>query len=85
MDVPLVFDRLDTPLARALVGGTSAARLAGLVHRAWVSFARTGDPDSAHTLGWTAYRPDRPANFVIDETCFVDLEREALLRKSWGR
>ena len=84
MDVPLVFDNLDTALARTLVGGRAGQRLASLMHTAWVDFARTGNPDPAQALGWAPYEVGRPASFIIDETCRLDTEREARLRELWG-
>jgi para-nitrobenzyl esterase len=48
MELPFVFDRLDIPAlrgARGLLGtGEPPAELATRMHRAWVDFARTGDP-----------------------------------------
>ncbi|MGW1353286.1 carboxylesterase/lipase family protein [Streptomyces sp. NPDC002409] len=49
LELPFVFDRLDDPAYAPLLGAHPPRALADAMHRAWVSFARTGDP------GWEAY------------------------------
>ncbi|WP_406830686.1 carboxylesterase family protein [Pedococcus sp. KACC 23699] len=52
LELPFVFDTLGED---ALMAGTSAPQaLAEEMHRAWVDFARSGDP------GWPAWAPDEP-------------------------
>ncbi|MFW0794540.1 carboxylesterase family protein [Gordonia sp. CPCC 205515] len=48
VEIPFVFDRLAT--AHALIGPEPDQRIADEMHRAWVSFATTGDP------GWSAHQ-----------------------------
>lgn len=54
MELPFVFDQVSLPALRgrdALLGDVEPpTELAASMHRAWVAFARTGDP------GWPAYR-----------------------------
>ena len=83
-DVPLVFDKLATPLARALSGGPAAQKVASVVHSAWVDFARFGNPDPRGELGWSRYQISNPTSFVFDEDCRIDIEREARLRALWA-
>ena len=49
LELPFVFDNLDDPGYAALLGPGPPQRIADSVHRAWVSFAATGDP------GWPPY------------------------------
>jgi para-nitrobenzyl esterase len=50
MELPFVFDCLDLPAARPLLGpAPPPARLATRMHAAWVRFATTGDP------GWNRH------------------------------
>ncbi|GAA1570156.1 MULTISPECIES: carboxylesterase/lipase family protein [Kribbella] len=54
IELPFVFDNLDDPSIAPMLGRRPPQHLADLVHRAWVDFAKTGDP------GWPAYtRPER--------------------------
>jgi carboxylesterase type B len=52
-DVAFVFDNLDDPTGKPLLGNTPPQALADEMHRAWVDFITTGDP------GWPAYGADR--------------------------
>jgi para-nitrobenzyl esterase len=49
LELPFVWDRLELPASRALVGDDLAALqpLATAIHRAWAQFVRTGDPNVA--------------------------------------
>jgi len=53
LEIPFVFDVLDLPEGRALVGDAPPQDLADAMHAAWVRFVTDGDP------GWPAYGADR--------------------------
>jgi para-nitrobenzyl esterase len=63
LELGFVFDTLGT--GSALAGETAPQQLADQMHRAWVAFARDGDP------GWTAWTPDAPAVMTFDVTSEV--------------
>jgi para-nitrobenzyl esterase len=84
LDVPLVFDRLDTGLARVLAGEHHDRGVAALMHSCWAAFAATGDPDPAQKHGWSAWSADRPGSFVIDGRCHLDTVRDSRLCTLWG-
>ena len=45
LEIPFVFDTLDQPRRRQFTGdGPERAAIADAMHRAWIAFARTGDP-----------------------------------------
>jgi para-nitrobenzyl esterase len=64
MDLPFVFDRVHLPRLHGphgLLGPQQPpADLASRMHRAWIRFARTGDP------GWEPYTSERRATMRID-------------------
>ena len=53
MEIGFVFDALDVPEGRAMVGDDPPQELADAMHGAWVRFVRDGDP------GWPAYGEQR--------------------------
>ena len=54
LEIPFVFDTLDQRGADKFTGtGPERAAIADAMHRAWIAFARTGDP------GWPAYEAPR--------------------------
>ncbi|MSQ13518.1 MAG: carboxylesterase/lipase family protein [Dehalococcoidia bacterium] len=63
----LVFDNLQVPVNN--MGGMRA--LAGQVSSAWISFARTGDPNNPTIPAWPAYSKDKRATMVLDFDCRV--------------
>ncbi|MCW2676171.1 MAG: Carboxylesterase [Modestobacter sp.] len=52
VEIPFVFDTLDTPDAAAILGDNAPQSLADTVHAAWVRFITDADP------GWAPYEPD---------------------------
>ncbi|HEY0215306.1 MAG TPA: carboxylesterase family protein [Cellulomonas sp.] len=71
-ELPFVFDNLDHPDWQPLLAGGGSQRIADDVHRAWVDFARTGDP------GWPRYRADARLvhRFAEPGVTLVDPDRE---------
>ncbi|WP_043636594.1 carboxylesterase/lipase family protein [Nonomuraea candida] len=81
VELPFVFDLADRPELHgphALLGpGAAPAHLAGRVHRAWVRFARTGDP------GWDPYDTRRRATMRIDTGWTLVDDPRAAERLAW--
>ncbi|MGX5695863.1 carboxylesterase/lipase family protein [Agromyces soli] len=78
MELPAVFDRLDSPDGVALTGGAAPASLAEEMHGAWVAFAAQGEP------GWERWDSRRPVRVFDVETRTVFAPREDE-RASWSR
>ena len=67
LEVPFVFDTIDTPSAALVTGAAPPQEIADDMHRRWLEFAATGDP------GWPAYTPERRAVMTFDlESGVVD-------------
>lgn len=58
LEIGFVFDTLGP--SSTMAGGTAPQQLADEMHRAWISFARDGDP------GWEAWAPEEPAVMIFD-------------------
>jgi para-nitrobenzyl esterase len=70
LDIPFVFDTLDRGGAEAFTGtGADRRPVADAMHRAWIAFARTGDPSHAGVPAWPPYEPDRRATMRFDAEC----------------
>ena len=64
LDIPLVFDNIGQPGSRT--GTTPAAqRVADAMADALLAFARTGDPRTGATAGWSPYSLDRRETMVF--------------------
>jgi para-nitrobenzyl esterase len=72
LEIGFVFDTLDAEGSDALYGSAPPAELAATMHRAWVDFARSGQP------GWPAYdRATRATmTFDVESTVIDDPRRE---------
>lgn len=60
LEVPFVFDTIDTPSAALVTGAAPPQAIADDMHRRWLDFAAAGDP------GWPAYTPKRRAVMTFD-------------------
>ena len=54
VEIPFVFDNLDSPDARLAIGSDPRTDLAAEMHAAWIRFAATGDP------GWQRFDASYP-------------------------
>jgi len=70
MEIPFVFNNI--ALADQVTGGGSAAEaMADKVSRAWIHFARSGDPTVKGIPLWPAYTRDNGATMVLDNSSHV--------------
>jgi para-nitrobenzyl esterase len=60
-ELPFVFDTIDKPGARGLVGDAPSAKAAAAAHATWVRFITTGDP------GWERYDTGRRVTGLLGE------------------
>ncbi len=77
VDLPFVFDTLDTDSGRALAGDAPPQALADAMRAAWIAFARDGDP------GWRPYDPADRAVMVFDERSEVVTDPHGDRRTAW--
>jgi para-nitrobenzyl esterase len=68
MELPFVFDHVDDT---QFMNGTGRDRntLADKMSRAWVSFAKTGNPNHPGLPNWPAFDPVRRATMVFNTEC----------------
>jgi len=69
-EISFVFDNADI-CDHYSAGDPSAFALSKQMSTAWVSFARTGNPNHSSLPNWPAYTPDRRATMYFDAPCFV--------------
>jgi para-nitrobenzyl esterase len=85
IEIPFVFGTLREPLLAPLFAfSPGAGRLSARMQRAWVAFARSGDPGHEDLPEWPAYDATRRATLSFDTRCQVeDSPFDAALR-FWG-
>jgi para-nitrobenzyl esterase len=68
MEIPFVFDHVDNT---TFMNGRGADRytLASMMAEAWVSFARTGNPNHPGLAEWPAFDTTRRGTMVFDTEC----------------
>ncbi len=88
LDIPFVFGSTQHPLALPLTGiTTSAVRLSRKMQRAWIGFARDGNPGHERLPSWPAYEPRHRPTMVLGRRCSLDhapLEAERRLLEDWA-
>lgn len=80
LDIPFMFDNVEE--SRVLVGpGEGPEQLAAMMSDAWISFARTGTPESELLPDWPAYSPQQRMVMTFDTEPAVVDDPEAAARK----
>jgi len=77
LEIGFTFDTLDHPGGDRLLGPAPPQQLADTMHRAWVSFVRTGDP------GWPRYDLGRRPVMRFADTCTVIDDPRPAERALW--
>jgi para-nitrobenzyl esterase len=79
-ELPFVFYNTER-CATMTGGGPEALDLAGRVSDAWVSFARTGNPNHAGLPAWPAYDAAKVPTMIFDTKCEAANDPDGALRK----
>ncbi|MBC6995007.1 carboxylesterase family protein [Neolewinella lacunae] len=83
MDLPFVFDNIDR--CKNMTGGGEAAHLlADRMSKAWINFARTGNPNHKGIPQWPAYDQDKGATMMMDTKWSVRNHPDAALLKFYA-
>jgi para-nitrobenzyl esterase len=68
MDIPFVFENVD--ISRPVVGdGQDRYALADTMSRAWVAFARSGNPNHKGLPSWDPFTAERRATMIFNNEC----------------
>lgn len=70
MELPFVFDNI-ARCQEMTGGGAEAHTLAQKMSRAWVSFAKSGNPNHSGLPQWPEYTAENGANMIFDNKCEV--------------
>ena len=70
MDLPFVFNNI-TRCRKMTGGGSSAYELADKISSAWISFAKTGNPNTNELPEWKPYTVESGATMIFNEKCEV--------------
>jgi para-nitrobenzyl esterase len=77
LEIGFVFDTLDAEQGEALYGSSPPAELAAAMHKAWIDFARSGQP------GWDAYTPATRATMTFGLTSTLSHDPRPQQRTAW--
>jgi para-nitrobenzyl esterase len=68
IELPFVFKTFDSPLSDEIVGPTPPIELSDIMQDAWISFARTGNPNHKGMPEWPRYDTERRATMIFNTT-----------------
>jgi para-nitrobenzyl esterase len=77
-EIPLIFSNVALT-GTANGGGKAAYALSDKMSQAWISFARTGNPNNAKLPNWPAFTSEKGATMIFDDTCVVRNNPDAAL------
>jgi para-nitrobenzyl esterase len=85
LELPLVWNRLDLPMAGILFGAglALAPPLATAMHTSWAQFIRTGDPNGGGLPPWPRYDAARRPTLLLDRSCEVVDDPAGEARALW--
>jgi para-nitrobenzyl esterase len=84
MDIPFVWNTLDTPLSRTFTGDSPTRQpLADLMHAAWAAFIHSGNPAIASLPDWPPYDLDRRATMIFSDVPHVVDDPQGQVRPLW--
>jgi para-nitrobenzyl esterase len=82
LEIPFVFNNVDPPIG--LIGnGDDRFKLAASMSKAWVAFARNGNPNHDGIPYWPAYTPEKRATMIFDIECRVENDPDSENLKAW--
>ena len=77
LDIPFAFDCLAAERVAGIAGAEPSRELAALMHGAWISFVKMGDP------GWPAYTTPERRAMIFDAESRVEADAMRLEREVW--
>src|SRR6266568_4772744 len=84
MDIPFVWNTLDTPLSRMFTGDSPARQeLSDLMHAFWASFIRSGTPAISSLPAWPPYDLQWRATMIFGDTPHVVDDPQGQVRVLW--
>jgi para-nitrobenzyl esterase len=83
LELPFVWDALDDEQWKQLLGEAPPRAIADAMQDAWLSFAKTGDPNTATIPVWPTYDPDTRPTLELDDEIRVTNDPGSELRELW--
>ncbi len=87
LEIPFVFGTFKTKLGKKVLLFSDHRRireLSGQIQRAWINFARTGDPDTRNFTDWKKYDPTVRCTLIFDKKNYCATDPKPEKRKAWG-
>jgi para-nitrobenzyl esterase len=84
MDIPFVWNTLDTEIARRFTGDSpSRQELSDRMHAAWAAFIRSGTPAITSLPAWPRYDLDRRGTMIFSDAPHVVDDPQGQVRALW--
>jgi para-nitrobenzyl esterase len=84
LEIPFVWNTLGKEgMVRITGSGPERFELADNMHRAWIAFARTGDPNIPELPAWPRYDLNRRATMVFNRNIEVVYDPDSSWREIW--
>jgi para-nitrobenzyl esterase len=86
IEVPFVFNNLDTPRAKQYTGASPDAQVvANQIHAGWIAFARTGNPNTLGLPAWSPYSSTGRETMLFNVESKLEFDPNQDERELWGK
>jgi len=86
LEIPFVFNTLDSPDALKISGDSAERRkLADQMHRAWIAFARNGDPNTPEIPEWPRYDVKNRSTLIFNLESSLENDPQREEREVWEK
>jgi para-nitrobenzyl esterase len=86
LEIPFVWSTLDQPGISTFTGNAADRfKVSEVMHRAWIAFARNGDPNSETLSDWPKYELNNRATMLFNTECHIVHDPDQEYRKKWAK
>lgn len=85
LEIPFVWNRIDKPEAANLLGPSPSRDIANHMQQAWISFARTGNPNTEGMPNWPNYNEENRSTMIFNIESTVEENPNEKERLIWEK
>lgn len=85
LEIPFVWNHIDKPGAANLIGPSPSRSIAYHMHKAWINFARNGNPNTEGMPNWPKYGMEKRSTIIFNAESTVEEDPNEKERLIWEK